>query len=154
MYTTDCFFLLNLHYLYFWLSNVYLNVTVKRKISSFAYQTRPSLVTMSLMILMPKELALFTFYFWLAMMLILSIIQKINECVWSWAAGEICSSGVNSVLASGECIKPQTSPVCIIMKPIFHVLKWSHTLLSPTHKCCENIGQNKCEHALLSFFKF
>lgn len=67
-YTTDCLFLPNLYYLCDRTSMVYLNVTVKRKTRSLQYQTRSSLVIMSLIILIPKKWTVL-FHFWSAMQL-------------------------------------------------------------------------------------
>lgn len=84
------------------------------------------------MIPITKKLTLFTFYFWLAMLFFLLVIQKNNACVWGWTAGEISASCVHS--GSDQCkeIKQHTYPVNDY-KPFFRMLKWTHALLCPAH---------------------
>lgn len=79
-----------------------------------------------------KKLTLFMFYFWLAMLFFLFAIQKNNECVGGQAAGEISTSCGHSVLDQCKEIKQHTYPV-YNYEPLFHVLKWTHALLSPAH---------------------
>lgn len=62
------------------------------KISSLEYQTRPSLIIIPLNIPIPKKLT-YTFCFGLAIIFLLFVIQKNNECVWGQVAGETDSSG-------------------------------------------------------------